>query len=36
MGVGDGCDDSQISNFQTEWRYLGLLKFYHVSTDLGH
>ena len=30
-----GWDDSQISNFQTELRYLGLLKFYHVPTDLG-
>ena len=25
----------QISNFQRELRYLGSLKFYHVSTDLG-
>ena len=35
MGVGVGWDDSQISNFQTELRYLGSLKFYHVPTDLG-
>ena len=35
MGVDVGWDDSQISNFQTELRYLGSLKFYHVSTDLG-
>ena len=33
--VGLGWDDSQISNFQTELRYLGSLKFYHVPTDLG-
>ena len=36
MGVGGcGSDDSQILNFQTELRYLGSLKFYHVPTDLG-
>ena len=34
-GSGSGWDDSQISNFQTELRYLGSLKFYHVPTDLG-
>ena len=34
-GVGLGWNDSQISNFQTELRYLGLLKFYYVPTDLG-
>ena len=34
VGVGLGWDDSQISNFQTELRYLGSLKFYHVPTDL--
>ena len=34
-GCGSGWDDSQISNFQTELRYLGSLKFYHVPTDLG-
>ena len=35
MGVGLGWDNSQISNFQTELRYLGSLKFYHIPTDLG-
>ena len=30
-----GWDDSQYSNLQTEFKYLGLLKFYHVWTDLG-
>ena len=35
VGVGLGWDDSQILNFQKELRYLGLLKFYHVPTNLG-
>ena len=32
---GVGWDDSQISNLQTELKYLDLLKFYHISIDLG-
>ena len=32
--MGMGWDDSQISNLQTELKYLGSFKFYHVSTGL--
>ena len=35
MDEGVGWDDSQISNLQTELKYLDLFKFYHISIDLG-